>query len=94
MLLIVRAVGGIAYSWYVVAGLGLIYQATPATQVTTILALFNVTLPAFINITAAPLSGWVFDTVGAYWLYAFGAFGAAIAWLVMKTSVHDEFQPA
>lgn len=61
---------GAVYSWYVVSVPGFIQQATPATQVTTILALFNVTLPALINITAAPLSGWVFDTVGAYWLYA------------------------
>lgn len=90
VLLVVRAVGGVAYSWYVVAVLGIIQQAAPATQVTTVLALFNVTLTAFIRITAAPISGWVFDNVGAYWLYASGAIGAAAAWLVMKTSVHDE----
>jgi len=94
VLLIVRAVGGVAYSWYVVSVLTFIQQATPARQVTTVLALFNVTLTAFIRITAAPLSGWVFDNVGAYWLYALGAIGAVLAWLIMKTAVRDELRPA
>ncbi len=85
VLLVVRAVGGVAYSWYVVAVLAYIQQAAPARQVTTVLALFNVTLTAFIRITAAPLSGWVFDHVGAYWLYALGTLGAAVAWLIMQT---------
>jgi len=93
-LLSVRAVGGVAYSWYVVAVLAYIQRATPERQVTTVLALFNVTLTAFIRITAAPLSGWVFDQVGAYWLYALGVLGAATAWLIMRTAGRHDLQPA
>jgi len=90
VLLVTRAVGGVAYSWYVVAVLAFIQQAAPARQVTTVLALFNVTLTAFIRITAAPVSGWVFDNVGAYWLYALGVMGAVAAWLIMKIAVRGE----
>ncbi|HTP09286.1 MAG TPA: MFS transporter [Anaerolineae bacterium] len=86
-LLLMRAVGGISYSWYVVSVLGFIYESVPEQRVTTTLALFNVTLPAIINMVAAPTSGFIFDQVGGYWLYAMGAIGAAVAWLVMKTLV-------
>ncbi len=88
-LLLMRAVGGISFSWYVVAVLRFIYESVPEQRVTTTLALFNVTLPAFINIVAAPTSGFIFDQVGGYWHYALGAIGAATAWLVMKTLVRE-----
>ncbi len=86
-LLLMRAVGGISFSWYVVSVLGFIYESVPEQRVTTTLALFNVTLPAIISIVAAPTSGFIFDRVGGYWLYALGAIGSAEAWLVMKTIV-------
>jgi MFS transporter, PPP family, 3-phenylpropionic acid transporter len=86
-LLLMRAVGGISFSWYVVSVLGFIYESVPEQRVTTTLALFNVTLPAFINMVAAPTSGFIFDQVGGYYLYALGAIGSAAAWLVMKTLV-------
>jgi len=86
-LLLMRAVGGISFSWYVVAVLGFIYESVPEQRVTTTLALFNVTLPASINMLAAPTSGFIFDQVGGYWLYALGTLGSAVAWLVMKTMV-------
>ena len=86
-LLLMRAVGGISFSWYVVSVLGFIYESVPEQRVTTTLALFNVTLPAIINMAAAPTSGFIFDQVGGYWLYALGAIGSAAAWLVMKTLV-------
>jgi uncharacterized membrane protein YdjX (TVP38/TMEM64 family) len=57
--------------------------------VTTTLALFNVTLPAFISMAAAPTSGFIFDQVNGYCLYVFGAIGAATAWLVMKALVRE-----
>jgi MFS family permease len=89
-LLLMRAVGGISFSWYVVSVLGFIYESVPEQRVTTTLALFNVTLPAVINMVAAPASGFIFDRVGGYWLYALGAIGSAAAWLVMRTMVKSE----
>ncbi len=88
-LLITRAIGGVSYSWYVVSVLGFIYESVPEQRVATTLALFNVTLPAIINIVAAPTSGFIFDQVGGYWLYALGVAGSAMAWLVMKTLVAE-----
>lgn len=95
-LLLMRAVGGISYSWYVVSVLGFIYESVPEQRVTTTLALFNVTLPAIINMLAAPTSGYIFDQVGGYWLYVLGAIGSAVAWLVMRlmvTSSAGELRP-
>ncbi len=88
-LLLMRAVGGISFSWYVVSVLGFIYESVPEQRVATTLALFNVTLPAVINMAAAPTSGFIFDQVGGYWLYALGAVGSVIAWLMMKTLVRE-----
>jgi hypothetical protein len=74
----------------VVSVLGFIYESVPEQCVRTTLALFNVTLPAIINMVAAPTSGFIFDRVGGYWLYALGAIGSAVAWLVMRTVVKSE----
>ena len=88
--------GGISFSWYVVSVLGFIYESVPEQRVTTTLALFNVTLPAIINMLAAPTSGYIFDQVGGYWLYVLGAIGSAVAWLMMRlmvTSSAGELRP-
>jgi hypothetical protein len=47
--------------------------------------LFNVTLASFIRMTAAPVSGFIFDQVGGYYLYALGVIGSLVAWAMMKT---------
>jgi hypothetical protein len=44
----------------------------------------------FVNRVAAPTSGFIFDRVGGYWLYALGAIGSAMAWLVMRTMVKSD----
>jgi MFS transporter, PPP family, 3-phenylpropionic acid transporter len=85
MLVLMRVVGGFSFSWYVVAVFGFISEAAPERHVTTTLALFNVTLASFIRMIAAPVSGFIFDQVGGYWLYALGAIGSLAAWVVMKT---------
>ena len=84
-LVVMRVVGGISFSWYVVAVFSFISEAAPERQVTTTLALFNVTLASAIRMIAAPISGFIFDLVGGYWLYALGAIGSLVAWLIMKT---------
>ena len=84
-LVAMRVVGGFSFSWYVVAVFSFISEAAPERQVTTTLALFNVTLASFIRMIAAPISGFIFDLVGGYWLYALGAIGSLVAWTVMKT---------
>ena len=84
-LVLMRVVGGISFSWYVVAVFSFISEAAPERQVTTTLALFNVTLASFIRMIAAPISGFIFDQVGGYYLYALGVIGSVVAWAIMKT---------
>jgi PPP family 3-phenylpropionic acid transporter len=84
-LIAARVAGGISFSWYVVGVLTFIDEAAPENQVTTTLALFNVTLASFIRMIAAPVSGYIFDQVGGYYLYALGAAGSLAAWLMMRT---------
>lgn len=84
-LIVARVAGGISFSWYVVGVLTFINDAAPENQVTTTLALFNVTLASFIRMIAAPISGFIFDEVGGYWLYALGAIGSLVAWFIMRT---------
>jgi PPP family 3-phenylpropionic acid transporter len=84
-LVAMRVVGGFSFSWYVVAVFSFISEAAPERQVTTTLALFNVTLASAIRMIAAPISGFIFDLVGGYYLYALGAIGSLVAWLIMKT---------
>jgi PPP family 3-phenylpropionic acid transporter len=83
-LIVARVAGGISFSWYVVGVLTFINDAAPENQVTTTLALFNVTLASFIRMIAAPISGFIFDEVGGYWLYALGAIGSLVAWSIMR----------
>ncbi|CAG0936516.1 Putative nucleoside transporter YegT [Thermoflexales bacterium] len=84
-LVVARVIGGFSFSWYVVALFTFINQAAPENQVTTTLALFNVTLASFIRMLAAPISGFIFDQVGGYWLYALGVMGSLAAWFIMRT---------
>jgi PPP family 3-phenylpropionic acid transporter len=84
-LVAMRVVGGFSFSWYVVAVFSFISEAAPERQVTTTLALFNVTLASAIRMIAAPISGFIFDLVGGYYLYALGAIGSLAAWSIMKT---------
>lgn len=91
MLIVARVVGGISFSWYVIGVFTFISDAAPENQLTTTLALFNVTLASFIRMIAAPVSGFIFDQVGGYYLFALGVSGSLVAWLIMKTmSVNRE----
>jgi PPP family 3-phenylpropionic acid transporter len=79
-----RAVGGISFSFYVVALTLFIRDHSPLGHVATMLAIFTVTLPSLINIIGGPAGGWAFDQFGAYWLYAISAIGTILAWLAMR----------
>jgi PPP family 3-phenylpropionic acid transporter len=84
-IMIVRFIGGIAFSLYTVSFIGLISNRTDESETGTVLALYTVTLTSLVNILAAPVSGAIFDVIGARWLYALSAsgyaIGAACVWL-------------
>lgn len=77
-IMVVRFIGGVAFSFYTIAFVGLISSRTQSTQTGTVLALFTVTIAGLVNIIAAPISGALFDVIGARWLYALSAAG----WLI------------
>jgi PPP family 3-phenylpropionic acid transporter len=78
-IMIIRFVGGVAFSFYVIAFVGLISSRTPSSETGTVLALYSVTIAGLVNIFAAPVGGALFDAIGARWLYAFSALGYLIA---------------
>jgi PPP family 3-phenylpropionic acid transporter len=77
-IMIVRFIGGVAFSLYTVSYIGLISSRTDESERGTVLALYTVTLASLVNILAAPVSGTIFDAVGPRWLYALSAFGYAL----------------
>ena len=79
-----KAAGGIAFSFYTVALIKYIAERTAARETATALAIFTVTLPGIISIAAAPVSGYVFDLVGARWLYVAAALGYILGGLVLR----------
>ena len=90
-IMIVRFIGGVAFSFYTISFVGLISSRTQSSETGTVLALFTVTITGLVNIVAAPVGGAIFDAVGARWLYAFSALGYIIGatslWLARpKTS--------
>jgi MFS transporter, PPP family, 3-phenylpropionic acid transporter len=84
-IMIVRFIGGISFSFYTISYVGLISSRTKSTETGTVLALYTVTLAGLVNMIAAPISGSIFDAVGARWLYALAvtgyALGAFVLWL-------------
>jgi PPP family 3-phenylpropionic acid transporter len=79
-----HAVGGIAYSFYVVAVVVFVTTYAPEDQNVMALAVFTVTLPALVGMAGSVLGGAIFDAVGAYWLYALALAGYALSWLSLR----------
>ena len=83
-IMIVRFIGGISFSFYTISYMGLISSRTKASETGTVLALYTVTLSGLVSFVAAPISGVIFDAIGARWLYALSmtgyAIGAIIVW--------------
>ena len=90
-IMIVRFIGGTAFSLYTVSYIGLISSRTDERETGTVLALYTVTLASLVNILAAPVSGAIFDVIGTRWLYALSASGYAIGalcvWLTRPSNV-------
>ena len=82
-IMIVRFIGGVAFSFYTIAFVGLISSRTNSSETGTVLALYSVTIAGMVSIFAAPVGGAIFDAVGARWLYIFSAFGYMTAVLIL-----------
>lgn len=76
---IYRAINGVSLALYSIAFTYFIVERTPAQQTGTMLALYSVTIAGLVSILVSPLSGWLFDRIGPYWLYVIALAGYAIA---------------
>ena len=80
-IMIVRFIGGVSFSFMTIASVFLISSRTDQSETGTILAIYTVTLSGLVSMLAAPVSGAIFDAIGARWLYALAATGYAIGLL-------------
>jgi PPP family 3-phenylpropionic acid transporter len=85
-MLLLRAASGLYYSFYAIASVAYAVENAPEGQGATILSLYFVTLNSIIGLGTAPLSGTLFDRLGAYPLYIIAAIGTLIAWLALVIS--------
>jgi PPP family 3-phenylpropionic acid transporter len=88
-IMVVRFIGGVAFSFYTISFIKLISSRTQSTATGTVLALFSVTIAGLVSIIAAPISGAIFDVIGARWLYALSAAGYLIGVLCLWWSRPD-----
>jgi PPP family 3-phenylpropionic acid transporter len=81
---VLRIMASIALSFNVPAYYHYLVENAPESQGGTAVSLFDVTLRSGVGLLAAPLSGVLFDLLGAYWLYVIGLGGCLLAWLVLQ----------
>jgi MFS transporter, PPP family, 3-phenylpropionic acid transporter len=77
IIMIVRFIGGVAFSCLTIASVFLISSRTHPNETGTVLAIYTVTLSGLVSVLAAPVSGVIFDAIGARWLYALAVAGYA-----------------
>ncbi len=82
-MLFMRAASGLYYSFFVIASVAYTVENAPAGQGATVLSLYFVTLAGIISLVSSPISGAIYDQVGAYPLYLLATAGTLIAWLVL-----------
>lgn len=83
-IMIVRFLGGVSFSFYTIAYIGIISSRTSSSETGTVLALYTVTLAGLVNMLAAPVSGAIFDAIGARWLYGLAMIGYALGLLILR----------
>jgi MFS family permease len=72
-------INGVSMGLYAVSFTYFIVERAPAQQTVTMLALYSVTIAGMVSILMSPVSGWIFDRVGAYWLYVIALTGYTTA---------------
>ncbi|MFN8412688.1 MAG: MFS transporter [Anaerolineales bacterium] len=90
-LLFMRLASSVYYSFYAVSSIAYASERAPVGQSATVLSLYFVTLGSTISLVASPITGMIFDRVGAYPLYIIAMVGAFAAWLIL---VFTQKQPS
>ncbi len=82
-ILFMRLASSLYYSFYAISSIAYAAERAPAGQSATVLSLYFVTLGGIIALVASPISGMIFDRMGAYPLYIIAMVGAFGAWLIL-----------
>jgi MFS transporter, PPP family, 3-phenylpropionic acid transporter len=82
-ILFMRLASSVYYSFYAVASIAYASERAPVGQSATVLSLYFVTLGSTISLVASPISGMIFDHLGAYPLYLIAMIGAFASWLTL-----------
>lgn len=82
-ILFMRLASSFYYSFYAISSVAYASERAPAGQNATVLSLYFVTLGGIIALVASPISGMIFDRLGAYPLYIIAMVGAFAAWLTL-----------
>jgi MFS transporter, PPP family, 3-phenylpropionic acid transporter len=80
-IMIVRFIGGVSFSFMTIASVFLISSRTDPSETGTVLAIYTVTLAGLVSMLAAPVSGAIFDAIGARWLYGLAVVGYSIGFV-------------
>jgi MFS family permease len=75
MLVGIRLLTGISFSLSTVGVIAYVQETTPPDRQTGAIALYTVVVRNLVFLVVAPISGVMFDTIGAYWLYAIALAG-------------------
>jgi len=89
-IMIVRFIGGVSFSFMTIGSVFLISSRTHPSETGTVLAIYTVTLAGLVSMLSAPVSGAIFDVIGARWLYALAATGYAIGLLSLWITRPDQ----
>jgi len=84
MIMATRLLMGVQFSFYSVGVIGYINAYAGKTYRVTAVAIITVTLRNLAVMIGSPISGIVYDAVGAYWLYAIGLVGALGGWFILQ----------
>ncbi|MGB7539926.1 MAG: MFS transporter [Anaerolineales bacterium] len=82
-LVAVRALIGISFSMITVGVVAYVQEWTPHDQQTGAVALYTVVVRNMVFLVVYPISGIIFDAVGAYWLYAIALVGNVAGGLIL-----------
>jgi PPP family 3-phenylpropionic acid transporter len=74
-LIAVRTLIGVSFSMTTVGVVAYVQERTPHDQQTRAVALYTVVIRNLVFLISYPVVGIIFDTVGAYWLYAVALVG-------------------
>jgi PPP family 3-phenylpropionic acid transporter len=81
-----RTFTGISFSMITVGVVAFVQEQTPHEQQTRAVALYTVVVRNLVFLAVYPLSGVIFDAVGAYWLYAIALAGNVAGGLILLVS--------